>query len=221
MATQAERRTATRVELLDAAASCLVEVGLSGFTTSEVITRSGRSTGALYGHFGSKNELLEATVAHVLEQLRHAFVTGLEEMADDERNIDGLLALLWTQTSDPRLAAVWEIYTAARTDTAIQATVEPIVRSHIRAIRRIVREEVGLRFGVPNERVLKLANLVILAMQGLALSQTAASSADVVDAVLADMADLVRWAFEGVPDPPARPAADGRTAPEETDADRS
>jgi AcrR family transcriptional regulator len=211
VATQEERRSATRVELLDAAASCLVEVGLSGFTTSEVIERSRRSTGALYGHFASKSELLEATVAHILEQLRDSFVTGLENMGDDERNIEGLLALLWTQTSDPRLGAVWEIYSAARTDAAMQATVEPTVRSHIRAIRRIVRDEVGDRFGVPNERVLKLANLVILAMQGLALSQTAASSPAVVEAVLGDMADLVQWAFDDVPDPTARPVAAGRS----------
>lgn len=196
MVSQAERRTATRIALLDASASCLVDKGLAGFTTSEVIQRSGRSTGALYSHFRSKADLLDATVAHVLEQLRRSFVAGLEAMPDDERSIEALLELLWKQDTDPRLGAVWEIYTAARTDPSIQSAIEPTVRRHIGELRRILRDEVGTRFGEPDARVVKVANVVVLALQGLALSQTVAPSADVVRTVLTDLADLVQWAFD-------------------------
>ncbi len=196
MATQTERKTTTRAELLDAAAACLVERGLAGFTTVEVIERSGRSTGALYSHFPSKAELLEATVGHVIDRLLFSFIAALEELGPEERTVEGLLGLLWDQISDPRLGAVYEMYTAARTDPEIQAAIEPAIRQHLDALHTIMFEVLGDQFGVPNERVMSVANLVIFTMQGLALYLSAVPDPSLVDAMLHDLANLADWAFE-------------------------
>jgi AcrR family transcriptional regulator len=200
VATQTERRAATRDALLDAAAACLVEHGLSGFTTTEVIARSGRSTGALYRHFPSKTELLEATVSHVFVQLRASFVTMLEDQPEAERTLSGSVRLLWAQMSDPRLGAVFEAYTAARTDPAIQAALEPAIREHSLALHQLMYAVLGGWFGVPAERVLSTANLAVFAMQGMALHQMAIPDPPAVDALLADLSDLSAWAFADTPD---------------------
>lgn len=199
MATQAERLAQTRSALLDAAATCLVERGLAGFTTTEVIRRSGRSTGALYRHFPAKADLLEATVVHVFAELRLSFVAALDDLADEERTLDGMLGLLWVQMSDQRLAAVFEAYTAARSDPTIQRALEPAIRDHSAALHELVYAVVGDRFGVPNDRVLSAANLAIFAMQGLALNQLAIPDPPAVRALLADLADLTDWAFADTP----------------------
>lgn len=185
--------------LLDAAAACLVEQGLAGFTTTEVIRRSGRSTGALYRHFPAKTDLLEATVVHVFAELRASFVAMLEDQPDEERTLNGMLGLLWAQMSDPRLVALFEAYTAARTDPTVQQALEPAIREHSRGLHELMYDVVGNRFGVANERVLSTANLAIFAMQGLALNQQAIPDPPAVDALLADLADLAAWAFADTP----------------------
>src|SRR5437667_2411507 len=62
--TQAERREASRAKLLDAALSCLAELGYAGTTFPEVVKRAGLSNGALWRHFQSKAELLAAAALH-------------------------------------------------------------------------------------------------------------------------------------------------------------
>lgn len=199
MANQAERRAATREALLDAASACLVEQGLAGFTTTEVIRRSGRSTGALYNHFATKADLLEATVAHVFAQLRAGFVAALETQPESARTLSGMVHLLWDQMSDPRLGAVFEAYTAARTDPTIQRALEPAIREHILALHLLTGEIVGDLLGVPNERVLSVANLAFFAMQGLALNLMAVPDPPGVEAMLADLEDLSAWAYADTP----------------------
>jgi AcrR family transcriptional regulator len=49
--TQAERREQTRTALLDATVSCLVDLGFSATTTTEVTRRAGVSLGAVMHDF--------------------------------------------------------------------------------------------------------------------------------------------------------------------------
>jgi AcrR family transcriptional regulator len=199
VATQAARREATSLALLDAAAACLVERGLTGFTTTEVIERSGRSTGALYRYFPSKADLLEATVAHVFAQLRERFVAAVEELPEEGRTLEGSVRLLWDQMSDPRLGAIFEAYAAARTDPVIQGAIEPAIRAHSAAMHQLMYDVVGDRFGVPNDRVLSAANLAVFAMQGLVLNLMAVPDLQAIEALLADLVDISAWAFANTP----------------------
>ncbi len=107
-----------------------------------------------------------------------------------------MLGILWDQISDPRLGAVYELYTAARTDPEIQAAIEPAIRQHLDALHPIMFEVLGDRFGVPNERVMSVANLVVFTMQGLAVYLVAVPDPPLVDAMLHDLANVADWAFE-------------------------
>ena len=57
-----ERRAARREQILEAARACLQEHGLEAVSMEMIIARSGLSTGAVYGYFKGKDELINAVV---------------------------------------------------------------------------------------------------------------------------------------------------------------
>lgn len=90
--TQQERKAETRARLLDAAAELFADQGIDAVSVDAVAEAAGRTSGAVYAHFGSKQGLLRALL--------------------DWRK-DSLLALLFAEvavTSSPhrQLEAVWD-----------------------------------------------------------------------------------------------------------------
>jgi TetR/AcrR family transcriptional regulator, transcriptional repressor of aconitase len=57
-----ERREARREQVLEAARACLEEHGLEAVSMEMIIARSGLSTGAVYGYFKGKDQLISAVV---------------------------------------------------------------------------------------------------------------------------------------------------------------
>jgi AcrR family transcriptional regulator len=60
------RKAATRAKLLQAAATVYAAHGFAGATLDDVAEEAGLTKGALYGHFGSKNNLLVALMEEYL-----------------------------------------------------------------------------------------------------------------------------------------------------------
>src|ERR1700688_4341858 len=58
--TQEERKADTRARLLDAAATLFADHGIDAVSVDAVADAAGRTSGALYAHFGSKHGLLLA-----------------------------------------------------------------------------------------------------------------------------------------------------------------
>jgi len=57
-----ERREARRDQILEAARACLQEHGLEAVSMEMIIARSGLSTGAVYGYFKGKDDIIGAVV---------------------------------------------------------------------------------------------------------------------------------------------------------------
>jgi AcrR family transcriptional regulator len=203
--TQAERRETTRAALLDAALEQLVEGGLATFTTTEVARRAELSQGALFKHFPSKAELLAAVAEHLFEQLRARFERAYARKPEGSRSVVEGLELLWAQMLDPRLAAAFELYTAARTDRELQARLGPVVEAHVERIEAFVATLGDL--GDP-DRVRVVTALAIAAIQGLVLNQMALpkpAQAAQLRAALTALVPLVLGAGEATPAAPTKP----------------
>jgi AcrR family transcriptional regulator len=168
--TQEERRATTRAALLSAALDALVEHGLAGFTTPDVCRRAGVSQGGLFKHFASKSELLSATAEHLFDRLRADYEAAYLALPPRRRTARHGLQLLWKQMLDVRLAAAYELYTAARTDPELRAALEPVVRAHV---DRIAALSASLAGDADPRRVRDAVDLAILSMQGLVLNQMA------------------------------------------------
>lgn len=57
-----ERREARREQVLEAARACLQDYGLEAVSMEMIIARSGLSTGAVYGYFKGKDQIINAVV---------------------------------------------------------------------------------------------------------------------------------------------------------------
>jgi AcrR family transcriptional regulator len=57
-----ERREARREQVLEAARACLQEHGLEAVSMEMIIARSGLSTGAVYGYFKGKDQIINAVI---------------------------------------------------------------------------------------------------------------------------------------------------------------
>lgn len=170
MPTQQERRATTRIALLDAAVDSLLAHGVAGFTTAEVVRRAGMSNGALFRYFPTKADLLAATVEHVFARLRADYEQAFESLAADERTVANLVAMLWGAMSDPALGAAFEVYTSARTDSWMQAAIEPVMADHLERLQTLARELLSRVSRADDEMVRRAVDLAILSMQGLVLN---------------------------------------------------
>jgi AcrR family transcriptional regulator len=171
MATQAERRESTRAAFIQAAADSLRKNGLSGFTTSDVVRRAGMSNGALFRYFATRTELLSATVQFVFARLRDEYAERYVALAATEVTPQSLLTLLWNVYDDPYLAAVYEVYGAARTDEALRAAIEPMIREHVEIIHQLAHDIVTLMSDADDDVISEMVWVAALSMQGLALSR--------------------------------------------------
>lgn len=168
--TQEQRRTETRAALLDAALTQLMDVGLAGFTTTEVAKRAGLSQGALFKHFPTKAALLAAVIEHLFDALRDDFEGRFAALDPSDRSPQVGVDLLWDQMLDPRLAAAFELYAAARTDVELRAALDPVVAAHVARIHDLAASVLPDVDGATRVSTVELA---LLAMQGLVLQQMA------------------------------------------------
>ncbi len=170
------RSRATRRRLLDATIDCLIERGHARTTTSDVCRRAGVSQGALFKHFPSKADLLGATVRHLFAALVDDFRGAFAGVAGEPEPVRVALGLLRETFAQPRLLAAFELYTAARTDDDLRATLAPVMAEHRANLRREARALLPAAPEGPGFDA--LVDLVMSALQGAALGTLVLADAD-------------------------------------------
>ncbi len=111
-----KRRTAPkevrRLQLIEATIACIAERGISGTTMAAVTGRAGLSMGIVSLHFDSKDNLLNATLTHLSQEVRRTWVNVLQ---DDTMKPAQKLWAVAMSSFDPRIfnpttIAVWFAY---------------------------------------------------------------------------------------------------------------
>ena len=88
----AERREATRREILDAAWQLARENGLSALTLRDVAERVGMRAPSLYGHFESKNAIYDAMFGQAWSDYEDAQRDALEALPEHPRTAAKMMA---------------------------------------------------------------------------------------------------------------------------------
>jgi AcrR family transcriptional regulator len=141
----------TRQRVLDAAIVCLVRDGYAGTTTVRIAEVAGVSRGALLHQFQTREELVAAAVEH-LALRRTAELAGREgELPAGRARVGAALDLMWEVTSGDLYGATLELWTASRTDPALQVRVDAVERRLGREVRelagRLLGGEIAARAG--------------------------------------------------------------------------
>ena len=114
-----------RVRLLDAAARVFARQGYAGTKIMDIVREAGLSTGAVYGRFRSKNDLLRAAILERTVHVTRLGDPGITRVAD-------LLARMGKVTSGPLTddeAVRLEAFVAARREPEVaQAITDAIAR---------------------------------------------------------------------------------------------
>ncbi len=97
MATQQERRGLTRTALLEAAARLFAERGVSDASVDAIAEAAGRTSGALYDHFGNKEGLLFALLEGWVDDVAAVIAAELINAT----TLEATMAALWRNISDP------------------------------------------------------------------------------------------------------------------------
>jgi AcrR family transcriptional regulator len=166
--TQEERSAETRRRILDAALECLADVGYAGTTTTEVADRAGVSRGAQLHHFPTRQSLVSAAVQHLFAGLAESYEKRFASLSPRADRVGVAIDILWGIFQDARLAAVLELYVAARTDGALRDAIRPVSVAHRANVVRLARE-IFPDAAARNGRFEAVLDLVLDALQGAAV----------------------------------------------------
>ncbi|HVM08511.1 MAG TPA: TetR/AcrR family transcriptional regulator [Acidimicrobiales bacterium] len=114
---EARAEDALREKLLDAAARVFARQGYSGTKILDVVREAGLSTGAVYGRFKSKNDLLREAVIRRTANVARLGADGIDRVAD----LIARTASLHTEPLSDAEAVRLEAFVAARREPEVAA----------------------------------------------------------------------------------------------------
>ena len=198
--TQEERRAETRGLLLDAAADLFAHKGFHATSAEAVAAAAGRTTGALYDHFGGKAGLLVA----LLQQWVDETVLDLTASLEGEEHLDGRLATMWSgivrtdrDVGDAWLLLEFELWLHAARDPElgeVGAERFALMRQGLAGGLADWANEFGFALPAPSE---ELALQVIALLLGAAFQYRLDPAAVPADLVVAGLRRLLALETEG------------------------
>ncbi|MFZ1286488.1 MAG: TetR/AcrR family transcriptional regulator [Candidatus Phosphoribacter sp.] len=170
------RRAARRIHILRAAIRCVTRSGFQGMTMGDVIAESGLSAGAVYGYFGSKNELLAAVADHNFAGLggivARAAGDGVPPAPADmlEAMIAGLLEVAVTEDGDLTIVAV-QIWGQAVLGGDIQDLMSPRIHLVLDQLTGLARRWQQAGFVAPDADPESVARVFLALVPGFMLQR--------------------------------------------------
>ena len=141
--TQDERKAETRARLLDAAAGLFAQRGIDAVSVDVVADAAGRTSGAVYAHFGSKQGLLLALLDEWSHSLVAVIAADFELNPRVEERLRAVAANVITDPSDQTnrlLLLERELWLRAARDTGVARAMRARARdAHDRLTRGFAR----------------------------------------------------------------------------------
>jgi AcrR family transcriptional regulator len=174
--TRSERSADSRQLILDATLACLFEEGYARTTTLTIQARAGVSRGRLLHQFPSRDGLLVAACQHLaqhhLAEIENWVTSSLDAAngaASVADRLDRATEQLWATFQQPYFWGAIELWTAARTDPGLRATLLPEERRLGAAIHHVIDVLYGPAItSLPGYPVMR--ELIFTSMRGVALT---------------------------------------------------
>jgi AcrR family transcriptional regulator len=181
------RSAEMRAALIEAAIQSLCEVGYSKTTTQEICRRAGATSGAIQHHFGSKDELILATLECLRLEMQQRFDRLNELGGPLDARCGAMVREMWhTFYGRKRYMAVWEIAIGSRGEQRFYNRVLEQRRNTLRFIEPIWRKTLGISDNGPHEH-LDAMHVVLSFLRGLVLYTEIEADEAFIEAQLAIM----------------------------------
>ncbi len=185
-----EQKRATRARILDAATTLLIERGYAALSTLAVQRTAGVTRGALLHHFPTLDELLRALVAHLVER-NEAVVRAVALRGDHPGDpIARTLTALYEAMTGPAATAEFELWAAARGDSALAALLRAAERRAGRDLYRVIDDLFGPDI-VTHPRYPQVRDLTVAVLRGTAAARPLRDSARAEATTLRYWADAI------------------------------
>jgi AcrR family transcriptional regulator len=122
---QAQKSASTRLQIVESALSCVVDLGYSCTTTTVIAEKAGLSRGAMLHHFPSKIDIVRAAVEHLHAKRLKAFRKAIDRLPRDETRVRRALEAYFEHVKHPMYVAFLELWIASRTDPELQSILKP------------------------------------------------------------------------------------------------
>ena len=172
--TQAERRAGTRRALLDATLDVLAEVGYSGLTTAQVVSRAGVTRGAQAHYFATKADLVVQALRHLTDRLIEEMVSHpLKNVSGQKEQYELLLNRLWEINAGTASTALMELFVVSRTDPELRDHLMQFEQEVAKSLRRTAQAVAPELAALPDFRPLMTTSIATI--RGLWLLRAVAS----------------------------------------------
>jgi AcrR family transcriptional regulator len=165
---QQDRSRATQARLLDAAISCLAELGYQASTVSVVAERAGVSRGAAQHYFPTREALFTAALEQVARARAAQIKRELAELPGAAPDTARIVELVFTLFSGQMFRAALALWVAAAAEPALREQIVPLEARIGRDVHRVVVDLLGADERVPGVRETVQATLDLARGLGLA-----------------------------------------------------
>lgn len=168
------RSVETRSRLLSAAAAIIAEHGIEGASVDAIAERAERTSGSLYGQFGSKDGLIDELLDRSKDLVAQSMFVDIEAAA----SLDERLAAMWRNFAEPPPAArdwvrfeheVWVWANRPGNDEA-KARLAARYRTEFAALAAALAEWTAEGLIAPPDPVDRVASVVVSTLLGLEMT---------------------------------------------------
>lgn len=122
-----EQRTATRLAILEATVTCLVDEGYAALTTRRVAELAGVAQSTLMHHFESRDSLLIEAVSNLAGRLAGHALTQIDLAAARKPELrESVLDQTWQEFTSPEALAAAQLWSAAWAEPELAATLREL-----------------------------------------------------------------------------------------------
>jgi TetR/AcrR family transcriptional repressor of bet genes len=176
-----------RRSLINATVDAIHESGYSDVTMAQIAKRAGVSGGLVHHYFGSKDQLLAATMRHLLTELSREIRTGLAEATTPRARISAIIAGNFAVNQfQPAVIAAWlAFYVQSRTTSSNRRLLK------IYAARLASNLTHNLKAFVPRDEARRLAEGTASMIDGVWIRQALSDTKTDRKAAIAMVEDYV------------------------------
>jgi AcrR family transcriptional regulator len=135
---QQDRSRATRARLLEAAITCLAELGYPASTVAVVAERAGVSRGAAQHHFPTREALFTAALEHITQVRAEELRRELADLPGRRASTGRVVDLIFALYSGTFFRAALALWVAAAAEPQLREQIVPLEARIGREVHRVV-----------------------------------------------------------------------------------